>query len=186
MNSTPFSQQLAQLPSCMANVGGNANIARPAIRINQFVGLFGTHGIFRTICQSDYSKALTDIGNLLFNAISPCLEGAVATCGMGLNAASPACTASNPPGGITVDCTVADVQNEGTSMQTSTAIPPCMMTNATTPAPNQSLCYYITKNPAVCSNTMLDPTQLQINFVRTSPPAVGTVTDVSCAVTSSM
>lgn len=177
--SMPFSQALALLPSCTATVNGNFAIARPALRIYDFVQQFGDHGIFETICQADYSQALTNIANLLFNAISPCLEGPIDPTDLDPN---------NP--GTQLDCTVSDVVNEGTSMQMATPIPACKMTNATTPAGGQSLCYYITTNAAVCTSVQngveQDPTHLQINFVRTSPPAVGTVTDVSCAVSSSM
>jgi hypothetical protein len=175
----PFQQPLALLPSCTATVNGNFAIARPALRIYDFVQQFGDHGLFETICQADYSQALTNIANLLFNAISPCLEGPV----------DPTDIDPNNPG-LQLDCTVSDVVNEGTSMQTSTPIPPCKMSSATMPMGGQSLCYFITPNPTVCTSVLngveQDPSHLQINFVRTSPPAVGTVTDVSCAVSSTM
>src|SRR5262249_47470999 len=121
----PFQQALALLPSCTATIGGHTEIGRPGIRLADFLANFrADRGRFYTICQSDYSAALADIGNTLFNAVSPCLEGAIDT-----TDADP----SNP--GTQLQCTVTDVQNSNTMAETDALIPPCQMQDATTPSP---------------------------------------------------
>jgi len=165
--NAPIMQQLALEPSCSATINGNLAIGRPAIRLQDFLDPFGDHGLFRTICQSDYSQALTDIGTLLFNAISPCLEGPV-----NMTDADP----SNP--GLQPDCTVSDVQNPDSGHETESAIPTCAMTNATTPAPGGARpCYWIAPDPAACSTQ----TTLELHVERSSPPSIGTSVRVACA-----
>ena len=93
-------QPLALLPSCNATINGNPAIGRPAVRLASFLSNFGDRGRFYSICQSDYSAALTDIGKTLFNAISPCLEGDV----------DPTDVDPNNPG-TQLQCTVTDVVN---------------------------------------------------------------------------
>src|SRR5262249_8213969 len=70
-----FTQMLALQPSCSAVIDGAMAIARPAIRLADFASRFGDHGLFRTVCQPDYSEALVDIGELIGRSVSPCLEG---------------------------------------------------------------------------------------------------------------
>jgi len=162
-------QDLALEPSCHATINGNMAIARPGIRLDNFLQNFGDHGIFRTICQSDYSQALTDIGALLFKAVSPCLEGAINTAD-----ADP----SNP--GVQLDCTVSDVTGLDTASQTETPLRACKMNaDGVTPDPaSPTPCWYTKANPATC----MTETGLEITFVRGgSTPAIGTVTQVSCA-----
>src|SRR5262249_59119229 len=137
----------------------NSAIGRPGIRLNDFISLFGNRGLFRTVCQSDYSGALTDIGTLLFNSISPCLEGNI-----DMTDSDP----NNP--GLQPQCTVSDVQNAG-SDETETLIPTCAMTDANTPATGGPRpCWGIKNNPAACSTD----TGLGLHLERHSPPAVGT------------
>jgi hypothetical protein len=171
--STPFTQTLALQPSCMATINGATAIGRPGIRLADFLANFGQNrGRQYTICQSDYSAALKDIGDLLFNAVSPCLEGAV-----DISDTDP----NNP--GPQLQCTVTDVQNSGTSSETSSLIPACKMSApGMVAAGSPNPCWWADASPTGCPNT---PTHYQINFVRNSPPATGTVTDVECAVCSS-
>jgi len=162
-------QPLALLPSCSAMINGNPAIGRPAVRLAQFVHDFGSHGRFYTICQSDYSAALTDIGKTLFNSISPCLEGPI----------DPADADPNNPG-TQLQCVVNDVQDSGTPNAVSTKIPACQMQDATTPAAGgKRPCYWIDNNPTSCP---APDTGYELNFMRDQPPAVGTVVDVECAV----
>src|SRR5450432_303677 len=164
-------QPLALQPSCSATINGNAAIARPAVRLASFMSNFGDRGRFYSVCQGDYSAALTDIGQTLFNAISPCLEGAVDPAD-----ADPA----NP--GIQLQCTVTDVVTSDTSGETSMAMPACQMQDATTPVPGGARpCWWIDKNATACP---APDTGYEMNFVRTAPPALGTVVDVECAVSS--
>ena len=162
-------QQLALQPSCSATINGNPAIGRPGVRLASFVNSFGDRGRYYTICQSDYSAALTDIGKTLFNAISPCLEGAV----------DPADADPNNPG-IQLQCTVNEVLNAGTMSETSTLMPACPMQDAMTPAANGPRpCWWVDKNAASCP---APDTGLELNFVRTGAAAPGTTVDVECAV----
>jgi len=161
-------QPLALQPSCSATINGNPAIGRPGLRLKSFVDLFGTHGKFYNICQSDYSNALKDIGKTLFNAISPCLEGSIDTTDT---------DSSNP--GVQLNCSVKDVVNEGTPSQTETLIPACKMQDANTPVPGQMLCWWVDMNTNSCPSP---DTGYEINIVRSSPPATGTNVDVECVI----
>jgi len=162
-------QALALLPSCSATINGNPAVGRPAVRLASFIKNFGDRGKFYSICQADYSAALTDIGNTLFNAISPCLEGPV----------DPADADPQNPG-TQLQCTVSDVQNSGTPNAVATAIPACQMQDAMTPtAGGARPCWWVDNNPTSCP---APDTGLELNFERTQAPAVGTTVEVECAV----
>jgi hypothetical protein len=160
-------QALALEPSCSATINGNLALGRPSIRLSEFLANFGDHGLFQSVCQSDYTAALTAVGNLLFKAVSPCLEGTLNTADSDPN---------NP--GTQIDCTVSDVQNLNTAMQTSSALTACKMLSEGMPDPaSPTPCWY-TKANAAC----MTPTGLEIDFVRGgATPPIGTDTDVSCA-----
>lgn len=159
-------QPLALLPSCSATVNGNPAIGRPGVRLASFLSNFGSRGRFYSICQSDYSAALTDIGKTLFNAISPCLEGPV----------DPADVDPNNPG-TQLDCNVNDVTAANTTPQ---PVVRCPMQDATTPtAGGPRPCYWIDKNTTTCP---APDTGYELNIVRAQPPAPGTSVDVECAV----
>ncbi|MDB4955381.1 MAG: hypothetical protein JWO36_2950 [Myxococcales bacterium] len=165
--TTPFTQQLALEPSCMATINGQPAIGRPANRLQDFLTPFGDHGLFRTVCQPDYSQALTDVGKLLFKAISPCLEGM-----LNLADVDPA----NP--GLQPDCTVSDIQNADTGTEHETAMPTCQMTGPTTPNPAGARpCWWVAPNPASCTTD----TKLELHVERTTPPSTGTSVRVACA-----
>jgi hypothetical protein len=162
------SKDLALLPSCSATVNGNPAIGRPAVRLASFVGDFADRGRFYTVCQSDYSAALNDIGRTLFNAISPCLEGAIDP-----TDADP----SNP--GTQLQCTVTDVQVDDRTGATSRVIPACRMQDATTPmATNAWPCWWVDRRPAACP---APDTGFELELERTQPPAPGTTVVVECA-----
>ncbi len=166
-------QALALEPSCSTTLSNGAMaIGRPSIRLNDFLANFGDHGLFQTVCQTDYSMALTAIGNLLFKAVSPCLEGDINT-----KDADP----SNP--GTQLDCTVSDVQNLDTAMQTSSQLTACKMLSEGMPDPaSPTPCWYTKSNPSC-----MTPSNLEIDFVRGSAtPAIGTNTQVACATAPNM
>jgi hypothetical protein len=157
-------QPLALEPSCSATINNDPAVGRPAIRLASFLSNFGSRGRFYSVCQGDYSAALTDIGKTLFNAISPCLEGPVDPTDI---------DPSNP--GTQLDCNVEDTQGS-----VSTTIPRCPMQDASTPAANGPRpCYWIDNNPTTCP---APDTGYELNLVRTEPPAIGTTVDVECAV----
>jgi hypothetical protein len=177
----PFNQTLALLPSCKNTSVTPNSIGRPGLRLADFVSQFGSRGKYYSICDSDYSQALADIGTQLFNAISPCLEGVIDS-----TMFDPMATGQN------LQCTVSDVQNFGSSGQTEMLIPPCTMqagpsslgmdmcTTGPCPTAGQTLpCWYVKKNPGSCATT---PTNLEIHIPRSSPPAIGTTEVVSCAI----
>jgi hypothetical protein len=167
----PFMESLALQPSCMATIDGNFAIGRPALRLDEFLGNFGDRGLFRTVCQSDYSQALDDIGTLLFHAVSPCLEGELDTSD----------TAPDNPG-LQPECTVSDLQDPDTDTQTETQIPPCRMLAADRPdLGGEQACWWVKSNPAACSTE----THLELHVERAAPPAPNTTVRVSCAVAGS-
>lgn len=158
----PFAQPLALLPSCEATINGAYAIGRPANRLMDFVSRFGDLGLFRSVCQPDYSAALADIGQLLFTAVSPCLEGDLLT--DDLDAASP---------GLQLDCAVSDVSDLG-----EVAIPACAMTAPDAPTTDGARpCYWLASTPAACTTT----TGLELRVERSAPPAPGTRVRVRCA-----
>jgi len=164
-------QPLALQPSCSTTINGNPAIGRPAVRLGSFIKNFGDRGKFYTVCQGDYSAALTDIGNTLFNAISPCLEGPV----------DPADADPKNPG-TQLQCTVSEVLNAGTTKEVATAMPTCQMQDATTPATGTPQpCWWVRQNPASCP---APDTGYELNFVRSAAPAAGTTVEVECAVTA--
>ena len=164
MISTPFVQSLALLPSCtFTNAMGMISIGRPAIRIDAFRRLFGDHGLYGTVCQADYSTVIAAIGNLLFNAISPCLEGKINT--------APAYPSGQP------ECTVSDVQVG----QAESLIPPCTTQAVGANGPNGSKpCWWIKDTGAggACGTTA---THLELHIERAAPPSIGTTVEISCA-----
>jgi hypothetical protein len=158
------------LPSCK-NPTTNS-IGRPAVRLASFIINFGDRGRFYTVCQDDYSAALADIGNTLFNAISPCLEGPV----------DPTDVDARRPG-IQPQCTVTEVLNAGTDMEVATLMPACEMQDATTPVAREDKepCWWVDMNPTSCP---APDTGLEMNFVRPGPmgPEAGTTVQVECVV----
>ncbi len=165
-------QQLALQPSCSATINGNPAIGRPGVRLASFVGDFGDRGRFYTVCQSDYSAALADIGKTLFNAISPCLEGPIDP-----TDADPA----NP--GVQLQCTVSDVQVDDKTGANSTVIPVCPMQDPTMPmTAGPRPCWWVNHNPTACP---APDTGFELKLVRTQPPAPGTNVVVECVLTPS-
>ncbi|HUJ56863.1 MAG TPA: hypothetical protein VLX92_00060 [Kofleriaceae bacterium] len=167
-------QPMALEPSCSATINGNPAIGRPAVRLASFLSAYGEHGKFYTVCQSDYSAALTDIGNTLFNAISPCLEGPIDTTDQDAN---------NP--GTQLQCTVQDVQNIDTPSEHDSPIPPCKMSSPNTVDASSAIpCFWTDQNTTSCPSP---DTGYEINIDRgSSPPAPGTVVEVECAITTQM
>ncbi|HEY4240871.1 MAG TPA: hypothetical protein VGM88_13705 [Kofleriaceae bacterium] len=136
---TGQTQALALQPSCMTTIGKDTAIARPPIRLGDFLDRFADHGLFERICQSSYEQALVDIGNLIFTSVSPCLEGALDTTDQ-----DPA----NP--GTQLDCTVSEVITTVTD-ESETSIPRCPMADDTTPAANApSPCWWVKQDTAAC------------------------------------
>jgi hypothetical protein len=159
-------QELALQPSCSATINGNPSIARPAIRLADFASQFGDHGLFRTVCQPDYSQTLADIGSLIATSISPCLEGQLTT------------TDVDPDQpGDQLECTVSDVVFEPKEEETS--IPRCAMQTADQPrAGGERPCWWTRPNPTACGATA---TKLELHVERAAPPAPGSSVRARCA-----
>jgi hypothetical protein len=154
----------------MATINGNPQGGSPAIRLASFLGHFGSRGRFYSICQSDYSAALTDLGRTMFNAMSPCIEGDILT-----NDTDP----SNP--GTQLACTVSDVVDAGSATQTQTVIPACKMLDATTPSPDDvPPCWYPALSPTDCPSP---DSGFEVEILRdTVAPPAGDVVEIECAV----
>ncbi len=163
----PFHQDMALLPACMATIDGNLAIGRPALRLAEFLGNFGDRGLFRTVCQADYSQVVADIGTLLATAISPCLEGELDTAD-----GDPA----NP--GLQPDCSVSELRDPDTDAQIETQIPRCAMIADDQPdLAGRRPCWWVAPNPVACSTE----TQLELHVERSALPAPNSVVRVSCA-----
>jgi hypothetical protein len=161
-----FTQPLALQPSCSATINGNPAIGRPALRLADFTSRFGDRGLFRTVCQPDYSQTLADIGNLVNTAVSPCLEGRLAT----------ADVEPDEPG-TQLECNVSDVVLEPEEIETQ--LPRCAMQDTGQPsAGGERPCWWTWPNPTACGATA---TQLELHVERTAPPAPGTSVRVRCA-----
>jgi hypothetical protein len=161
------------LPSCSATINGDPAVADPAIRLASFITDLGAgHGLFYSVCQSDYTAVLASISSVLFNTMSSCLEGAIDT-----TDADP----TNP--GVQLACTVTDVSNPGTSSEASTLIPICKMSDATTPDPGQPFpCWWSELNTAQCAAP--DTGYAIVVDRNNQAPPVGDVLQVTCAAAS--
>jgi hypothetical protein len=159
-------QPLALTPSCHATILGEEAFARPALRLDDFRKSFGDHGLFSTVCQSDYSQAVDDIGTLLFKAISPCLEGTLDE--TDIDEVKP---------GLQLDCSVVDVQDAYTAAPVEQVLRRCPMLDDDTPdVGDGTACWWVKRNPA-CDT----PTELELQVERSASPPQGTVVQVSCA-----
>jgi hypothetical protein len=144
-------------PTCNATIDGNNAVARPGLRLDELVKLFGDHGNYESVCQSDYSPALTAIGQTLFTMMSPCLEGAISTADT---------DPTNP--GLQPACTVTD---------DGVAIPACLMTSDTLPsADSPRPCWKIAPGASCATDT-----GLAITIERDTAPPTSGVLSVSCA-----
>jgi hypothetical protein len=167
--TAPFAQGLAVQPTCMATINGNLAIARPAVRLDEMLASFGDRGLFRTVCQRDYSAALTDIGALLFDAISPCLEGALDTRD----------TDSGNPG-LQPDCAVSDLAGDlagDPGAEVETVVPPCRMVSEDHPdLAGGRACWWVKASAGACSTE----TGLELHVERAAPPAPNSKVRVAC------
>jgi hypothetical protein len=160
-------QERVVQPSCMATINSVLQVARPANRLAAFVDAFASQGLFRTVCESDYSQALADIGKLIGDSISPCLNGKLDT-----RDRDPA----NP--GLQPDCTVSELTNVETPDEDEVAIPRCAMADATTPAPGgERPCWWVAADATTCP----DADHLELHVERANPNEAGTDIRVSCA-----
>ena len=164
----PLPPEFGLLPSCRAVIAGNPAVGRPALRLAEFLGNFGDRGLFGTVCQSDYTQTLDDIGRLLFRAVSPCLEGKIDTDDQ---------DAANP--GLQPNCTVSELQDPDSDAQIETLIPPCPMIADQEPdLAGEAACWWV-KPSATCATE----TQLELEVQRAGAPPPNTTIRVSCVVT---
>lgn len=164
----PLPPDFGLLPSCRAVIAGNPTLGRPALRLAEFRGNFGDRGLLSTVCQSDYTQTLDDIGKLLFRAVSPCLEGQIDTDDQ---------DAANP--GLQPDCTVSALQDPGTDAQVETLLPPCRMIADQAPdLAGAPACWWVKPSPTCATET-----QLELQIERAGAPPPNTTVRVSCAVT---
>ena len=164
---TDAMQNPALEPSCMAMIGSAMTIGRPGVRLADFTSRFGKQGLFTSVCQSSYATVFQQIGQLLFNAISPCLEGTV----------DPTDQQPDNPG-FQPDCVVDDVLGSAES-----PILPCAMIGSDTPDPNGARpCWWVAPSTA-CSGSgsgMTGGLSMHIERGGVTPPD-GTTQVISCA-----
>jgi hypothetical protein len=167
--TAPFTQALALLPSCSTTINGATAMGRPGLRIADFVHRFGLRGEFYSVCQSDYSQVLADIGQRLFTAMGPCIEGEIDATDS---------DAKNP--GVQPACTVADIQNYPSANAVEVQLPACPMTAPDQPARSMLPCWWVQNDATTCPSASATPSHLLLHVERAVPLPVGTVTQVSC------
>ncbi len=156
---------LTLFPSCSATINGNPAIGRPGIRLADFRGAYGDRGVFETVCQSDYSGALTTFGSGMLTMMGSCLDGNIETTDVNV---------TNP--GLQLDCTVTDRDAQNDIV--GAAIPACLMTDATTPDPSGVRpCYWLEAGVAACAGTQID---LHVERTGAPDPSIA-VTQATCA-----
>ncbi len=168
--SEPFSQTLALLPSCQTTINGNLAIGRPGIRLADFLSAYGDRGVFESVCQADYTGALSAFGASMQTMMSPCLDGAVATVDT---------DPTNP--GLQLTCTVSD--RDISNAMVGDYFPPCEMATAELPSDNgPHPCYWLEPSAAACTGTT---TAIQVHFERVVAPDTSiVVTQIDCAAAS--
>jgi hypothetical protein len=164
------SQDPALLPSCTGTIGADAVIGRPGIRLDAFASHYDWRGTFSSVCQPDYSPALTSMaGTMATMMTTDCLAGTVdATDTDGSNA------------GIQPACTVVDHIDYATSTETDVPIPACPMTAATLPDPNGPRPCWWAQTDESCTQL---GSELSLHIERATPAEPGTLVSINCAPT---
>jgi hypothetical protein len=106
--------------------------AKPPVRLKAFLEKFPNRNTFSTICQQDFSGALTLFSGFGTVTGSPCFDGEILD-------ADP----STP--GLQPDCTVSDVQHLGRADQTEQVLPVCDASSSIRP------CWHIEEDLQQCS-----------------------------------
>jgi hypothetical protein len=87
--ATPYSVELTAVdkgsgvseeePRIVASCQSSNGLAAPAVRIKDFIDAFGVNGTQESICDADFSPAMTRIGNLIAGRVRhQCVEGRLA------------------------------------------------------------------------------------------------------------
>jgi len=176
-NPTPFGVTIDAMGdpelkhSCSFTINGHDQVADPGVRQKYFIDQFGTHGKLTSICQSDFSDAMTEIAQLLARVVgTPCLEGNVASAD--INPTEP---------GLQLDCQVSDVKFPDSANPTETVIDRCPMKDATTPDTSHVPCWWTDVEPAVCTIALNSPTHIALHVERGGADApVGTFVVAKC------
>ncbi len=117
------------------DTAGKTEVADPPIRIKYFLDQFPNRSTFSTICQSDLSGGLSQIGDLLKAVIGdPCIEGKLAD----VDTKTP---------GPQYDCAVAAVQNQGKDNESQNILPKCDDSSSNAP------CWHLVTDAVNCSKT---------------------------------
>lgn len=137
-------------PAVLASCTRGAQNAFPMPRIWHFAQQFPERNTFYSLCEEDLGKGLALIAEKIRAVVgNPCFESAVDTTDIDPN---------NP--GLQLQCTVSDVSDPGTTMAKETIMPPCKMSNDTTPAADaKQPCWYVKPDTMRCSNY---PTKLTL------------------------
>jgi hypothetical protein len=181
-NPTPFgvtldTSSMANPPppvlkhSCSFQYMGDDWVADPAVRLKYWVDQFGTHGTFVSVCQADFSDALTRIGQLLAKIVgTPCLEGAIDD--TDINPTEP---------GLQLNCQVSDVKFPDSANPTETVLPRCPMTGPTTPNTATVPCWWTDVEPTVCTTALNSETHVALHVERGGADApIGTFVVAKC------
>ena len=159
-------QDPALLPSCTTTLSDGPAIGRPAIRLNDFMSHYGPRGSFHSVCQPDYSQALTDIaGSMSTMLASACLASNV----------DPTDTDATMPG-VQLACTASDNLDYPSGQQI--AIPQCPMSDVTLPDPSGPRPCFWAQTDESCTSQA--GSTLSYHVERATPAPAGTVVRITC------
>ena len=148
--------QTALTPSCTFQGLMGPETADPGVRLAAFVDAFPGRSTLTSICNSDLSGALLQIGGTAKKLMNdPCLD------------ASSMLADSSPDPGIQPACEVLDVRDSAPSSPIT--VPPC--------SADSTDCFEITADPVACPTT---PENLRVRFRRSFTPELDTWTHVRC------
>jgi hypothetical protein len=126
-------------PALQASCQSSTGFAVPTLRVQNFIGAFPDRNSFSTICNTDFSDALTNIANLIKEVIGdPCIEG-------NLKDTNPSTPAVDP------DCVVSQVTDPGTPQEMEKILPECTPTGPGTHS--NTPCWYFDVDNTQCAST---------------------------------
>ena len=154
-------QQIALSHACtFTEPGGQTAVADPAVRLAAFASGFPGRATSTSICNSDLSGALTDIGSVAADLVvgDPCLT-----------TTSPLVDTSSQPG-LQPSCEASDVFADTPGVTAN--LPSCGSDAATD-------CFALVADPAACPTT---PDHLRVDLRRSRAASADTFTHVRCQV----
>lgn len=164
VDQDPDTRAVSGQPAVQRSCGGTSDPnagASPPVRLASFLNSFPNRNTITSICDENFTDALTQIGELLKAAIgNRCIDEPLSDRNPNLD-------------GVQEECTVVDVTNPNTEDRTESVIPKCEDPDAPV-AP----CWFLEENQERCPNAP-DNLELQVFRGGASVPS-GTVMQMQC------